>query len=1043
MKKRLFRSLLMLSFVMLYGFTQAQSISGTVSDANGPLPGATVLVKGTSNGTTTDFDGKYTLSEVSSDAILVVSFVGYITQEVNVAGQSTVDITLVEDANVLSEVVVVGYTTQTRGDITGSVASVDMSEAVKTPMANAAEALQGRVSGVSVVSNGDPGSAPKVTIRGFGTHNNSNPLYIIDGVQTDDASVLNSINPADIDQMNVLKDGAAAIYGARASNGVVIITTKSGGYNMDKATLSVDMYTGAAKAINLPGLLNSQQHGDMIFQSIINTGGVPDHVQYGNGATAVVPSQLQGTGFLVSPDTGLPIPVNVSPGGTDWLDEIMQVGQTQNASVSLQNGTATGKYYMSASFLNREGIQLNGGFKRGSTRLNSEFKISDKVRIGEHVNASFSRSATPGNQVNGALRMNPLVPIVDAEGNFAGGYANPNELGNTANPVAVLERGKNNYNKLFRIFGDVYLEADLMDGLTAKTSLSGSIASFDRVGFTALDPEAAESISTNRLVEEATSATSWTWTNTLNYKKDFDEHSLNVLVGVEALKNSGKGHTVSRTGFLFETPDFYLLNNGSGTPSIGRAFDGSNTLYSFFGSANYSYASKYFVTATVRRDKSSRFKGDNQTGVFPSFSAGWALSKEDFYPQEAIVNRVKFKASYGELGNQTLPDGILTSDVFSLDEERANYALNGSSIATGAFLSSVGNENLRWETSKSTNIGVDLGLFNNALSMSLEWFNITTDGLIVQDGNAIPATGPDGDAPFVNKGDVKNTGIDFSMGYNNTTDSGLSYNISANLSSYKNEVTLWIVPLPGGSFRNGSVTRIEEGQPFSYFYGRVVEGIFASEAEVASAPDQNFPSDAEGVGRFRYSDINGDGTINDDDRTKIGSPHPDFTYGINLGADYKGFDISAFFQGSQGNDIYNYEKIFTDFPTFFNVNRSTRVLDSWTPTNTGASLPALRNNIINEETTSNSFFVEDGSYLRLKNLQLGYTFPDTSVGKLGMESLRFYLQGTNLVTLTGYDGLDPEINNTSTRATGNTTLGVDFNNYPVSRILSLGVNIKF
>jgi len=951
-----------------------------------------------------------------------------------------VDVTLVEDANRLDEVVVVGYTTQTRGDITGSVASVDMSEAVKTPMVNAAEALQGRVSGVTVVNSGNPGSAPKINIRGFGTHNNTNPLYIIDGVQTDDPSLLNSINPADIDQMNVLKDGAAAIYGARASNGVIIITTKSGGYNMDKATLSVDIYTGAAEAIDLPSLLNAQQHGDMIFQSIINTGGVPDHIQYGNGSTAVVPSTLQGTGFLISPDTGLPIPANVSPGGTNWLDEIMQVGQTQNASVSLQNGTATGKYYMSASFLNREGIQLNGGFKRGSTRLNSEFKISDKVRIGEHINASFSRSATPGNQVNGALRMNPLVPIFDSEGNFAGGYANPNELGNTANPVAVLERGKNNYNKLFRVFGDVYVEADLMEGLTAKTVLSGSIASFDRVGFTSLDPEAAESISTNRLVEEATSATSWTWTNTLNYKKDFDEHSLNLLVGVEALKESGKGHTISRTGFLFETPDFYLLNNGSGTPNIERAFDGSSTLYSFFGTANYSYASKYFVTATVRRDKSSRFKGDNQTGVFPSFSVGWALSKEDFFPQDAIINRVKLKASYGELGNQTLPAGILTTDVFNLDEITANYALNGSSIATGAFLSSIGNEDLRWETSQSTNIGIDLNLLNNALSMSLEWFSITTDGLIVRDNNLIPSTGPDGIAPFVNKGDVKNTGIDFSIGYSNITKSGLSYNINANLSSYENEVILWDVPLPGGSFRNGTITRIEQGKPLSYFFGRVVEGIFASEAEVASAPDQGFTSDAAGVGRFRYADLNGDGVIGDDDRTLIGSPHPDFTYGINLGANYKGFDLAAFFQGSQGNDIYNYEKIFTDFPTFFNVNRSTRVLDSWSPSNTGASLPALQNSITNDETTANSFFVEDGSYLRLKNLQLGYTFPEASVGKLGMESLRFYLQGTNLVTLTGYDGLDPEINNNSTN---NTTLGVDFNNYPVSRILSLGVNIKF
>jgi len=1021
----------MLVFLMLYGFAHAQSISGTVSDANGSLPGAAVLEKGTSNGTTTDFDGNYSL-EMGSEATLVVSFVGYVTQEIAVAGQSVINVVLVEDSSQLEEVVVVGYTTQTRGDITGSVASVDMEEATKTPMVNAAEALQGRVTGVTVVNSGSPGSAPKINIRGFGTSNNTNPLYIIDGVQTDDPDVLNSLNPADIDQMNVLKDGAAAIYGARASNGVVIITTKSGGYNMSKATLSVDMYTGVSRVSNLPDLLNAQQHGDMIFESLINSGEVPNHVQYGSGSTAVVPSTLQGT--------GIPAPVNVSPGGTDWLDEITQVGQTQNASVSLQNGTTTGKYFMSAGYLNREGIQLNTGFKRGSTRLNSEFKISDKVRIGEHINVSFSRQGPGTNQINGALRMNPLVPIYDTAGNFAGAYANSNELGNTANPVAVLERAKNDYNKNFRLFGDVYLEADLMEGLTAKTSISGSLNSFNSRGFTSLDPEAAESISTNTLRQGIDNTNSWTWTNTLNYSKTINDHNLNVLVGVEALKESSKGDGVSRTGYLFETPDFYLLNNGSGTPNIDFAYDSSSSLYSLFGTANYSYASKYFVTATVRRDKSSRFKGDNKSDIFPSFSLGWALSKEDFYPVNAMVSRLKFKASYGELGNQTLPADNPTINISGLSEVYANYALNGSSLSTGAFLSDVGNPNLKWETSKSTNIGVDLGLFNDAMSISLEWFSITTDDLVVRDNSLIPTTGPDASPPLVNSGSVKNTGVDFSLGYSKRADSGLSYNISANISAYKNEVTEWINAFAvGDDFRNGAITRTEEGQPISYFYGRIVDGIFATEAEVAAAPDQNFVSAADGVGRFRYSDINNDGVINDDDRTFIGSPHPDFTYGINLGADYKGFDISAFFQGSQGNDVYNYEKIFTDFPTFFNVNRSTRVIDSWSPTNTGASLPALRNGITNSETAPNSFFVEDGSYFRLKNLQLGFSFPETISDKLGMESLRFYLQGTNLFTLTGYDGLDPEVNSNR----GNLTLGVDFNTYPVSKILSLGVNIKF
>ncbi len=1043
MKNNVFRSLLLLGFVMLYGFTQAQSVTGTVSDANGPLPGATVLVKGTSNGTTSDFDGKYTLKEVGADATLVVSFVGYVTQEVSTTGKTTVDITLEEDANQLEEVVVVGYTTQTRGDITGSVASVDMAEAVKTPMVNAAEALQGRATGVTITNSGSPGDAPKVVIRGFGSVNSTDPLYIIDGVQTEDADVLNSINPADIEQMNVLKDGAAAIYGARASNGVVIITTKSGSYTMDKATLSVDLYTGAASIINTPELLSAEQHKDMIFQSFTNAGADIVHPQYDPTATGTftTPSVLQGANL---PD----VPVNVNPGGTKWLDEILQVGQVQNASVSLQNGTETGRYFMSASFLNREGIQLNTGFKRGTTRLNSDFKISDKVRIGEHVNVSFSRVGNPdANQVSAAMRVTPLTPVYDSAGDFAGGYSNSNGLGNTTNPVATLTRSKDNFSKKLNFFGDVFMEVDVIDGLTAKTVLSGSLQSRNTRRFKGSTPESPEPQG-NGLSEAAINSASWTWTNTLNYNKVIEKHNLNVLVGIEATKSNEKGNQVSNSGYLFETPDFYTIRNGSGQANVDFAFDNTSSLYSLFGTANYSYDGKYFVTATLRNDKSSRFKGDNQSGIFPSFSLGWNMSKEDFFPQDALVNRFKLKASYGELGNQSLPSGILTSDVFELSSVLSDYSFSGSSVATGAYLASIGNANIKWETSKSTNVGFDLGMFENALTMSFEYFNITTADMLLLQNVLNPLTGVDGNAPFGNVGDMKNTGVDFSIAYADKTESGLTYNISANISSYKNEVTyLANGTFPGADLRGGAITRTEEGQPISYFYGRIVDGVFATETDVTSAADQGFVTPADGVGRFKYKDVNGDNVINDDDRAFIGSPHPDFTYGINLGADYKGFDISAFLQGSQGNDIYNYEKIFSDFPTFFNNNRSTRVLNSWTPTNTGATLPALRNNVVNNETAPNSFFVEDGSYLRLKNMQIGYTFPEATSSKLGMQSLRFYLQGTNLLTLTGYEGLDPEIRNSTTIDGGgnlsNGALGVDFNTYPQSKILSLGVNIKF
>ena len=995
------------------------TVTGTVTDADGsPLPGANILVKGTTNGTQTDFDGNYTI-EAESNATLVFSYLGFATQEVTVGGQTTINVSMAEDAGQLQEVVVLGYVTQTRGDLTGSVASVDMDEALKAPITNAAEALQGRVSGISVVNSAAPGAAPKINIRGFGTSNNTDPLYIIDGVQTDDSELLNSINPSDIEQMNVLKDGSAAIYGARAANGVVIITTKGGGYNMDKAKVSVDMYTGIAKAANLPDLLNAQQHGDMVWESLNNTGATLSHPQYGTGSSPTVPSQLQGPSVVA----------NVKPGGTDWLDEVFQSATTQNISLSLQNGSESGKYYMSASYLNREGIQINTGYKRGSTRLNSEFKVSDKVRIGEHLNVSFSRANT-SNEINLTLRSNPLIPVRDEDGNFAGTYNNSFGLSNGDNPVASLTRTKDDYEKSLRTFGDIYLTADLIDGLTFKTTISGNMQAYNDRLFTAKNPENAEAITSNTLKEIDFNKYSWTWSNTLNYSKTFGEHSLNALVGIEAVSESIKGKEISRTDYFFETPDFYLLNNGTGTPSVEDAYDETTSLYSIFGTANYSYQGKYLATATVRRDKSSRFEGDNRVGVFPSFSVGWVMDKEDWYPQDAMVNRLKLKASWGKIGNQSIPVPHPTRNISILSEEYSNYSLSGNNgdISFGAILNQIGNPDLKWETSISKNIGVDLGLLNNALSVSFEYFNITTEDLITQDFSLISTTAIDATAPYVNFGDVKNVGFDLAVGYNNETSSGFSYGINANISHYKNEVTSSISDFTLGfsRFRGGAITRTEVGQPISSFYGRVVTGL-------------------DNTGRFTYKEIDGEAGITDGDREYIGSPHPDFTYGLNLTAAYKGFDASLFLNGSQGNDIYNYEKIFTDFPTFFDSNRSTRILDAWTPSNTGASLPALGTGITNNETSPNSFFVEDGSYLRLQNLQIGYTFADSISDKIGMSSFRLYVQGSNLFTITGYDGINPEITyiNPDTLETDNLTLGVDSQVYPSSTILTLGVNLKF
>ena len=1020
--------------------TLQSTITGTVlDDAGQPLPGANVLEKGTTNGTQTDFDGNYSLN-VADGATLIFSYVGFKSQEVAVSGQSNVNATLVEDAAALDEVIVTGYSTQTRGDLTGSVGSVDISEATKAPIVNAAEALQGRVSGVSITNNGQPGATPVVRIRGYGTGNSNDPLYIIDGVQTDDPGILNSLNPADIEQMNVLKDGAAAIYGARASNGVVIITPKSGGYHMDSAKVSVDMYTGFSKATNVPELLNTQQHGEMIFQSIRNDGGTPSHAQYGDGPNPVVPNQLQRA----------PVSATVKPGGgTDWLDEIYRTAIAQNASITLENGNEKSKFLFSAGYLNRQGIQIAGGFKRGSVRLNSEFKIGDRIKIGEHTNISFDNRSGGQSWFNFATRMSPLVPVYDDNGNFAGNYSNDTGLSNPNNPVAEATRQADDFRKTFRVFGDIYATLDILDGLQFKTSMGGSIRSYNDRRFRALIPESSEPIATNTLTEADQNSYEWVWSNTLNYNKSFGDHGLNALVGIEAVSVTGKGKEISRTNYFFETPEYYLLSNGGGAANVAYAYDNASSLFSVFGTANYNYAGKYLLTATVRQDKSSRFLGDNQSDIFPSFSAGWVVSNENFWPTDSFMNRLKFKGSWGQLGNQTLPVNNPTTNISVLSEQFANYGFNGSGgVTQGAILQSAGNPNLKWETSETTNLGIELGFFNSKLNLQAEYFIIKTKDLINQDGSLFSSTAIDSNAPYVNLGSIENKGIDATLSYADVTSSGFRYGIDMNFSRYKNEVTDLISAFQtgfGGFRTTGTVTRTQEGQPLSSFYGRVVEGIFASEAEVNASADQGFAAAADGVGRFKYSDLNNDGTINDDDRTFIGSPHPDFTYGVNLSMGYKGFDMSAFFQGSQGNDIFNNDKVYTDFPTFFNANRSVRVLDSWTPQNLDASLPALSQSISNNEGTANSFFVEDGSYMRLKNLQLGYSFNDKVAGMLGMDSVRFYVQGTNLFTITGYDGVDPELQPrfNDNGSVDNLTIGVSDNNYPLAAIYSLGVNLKF
>ena len=1002
-------------------------VSGTVTDADGvPLPGASVVEKGTSNGTQTDFDGNYSI-EVASGATLVFSYVGFKTVESVFSLESRIDISLEEDASRLDEVIVTGYGTQTRGEITGAVASLEVEDAVKLPVANAAELLQGRVTGVTVTNTGTPGDAPKINVRGFGTSNNTDPLYIIDGVQTDDNNALNNINPADIKALTVLKDAAAAIYGARASNGVIIVTTNGGSYNMDKPTVNFDIYTGFSKLAHKVDMLNVDQHASVLWESLVNQNAIngitdpPFHAQYGgaDGSSGpVVPTTVQGATI-----NGVPFTTTVKPnGGTDWIDALTQSAPTTNASFSVANGTDTGKYYMSASYLNREGIVRYTGFKRGNTRLNSEFKVGEKKKftVGQHLNVAFTTTNRgTDDDTELALRITPLIPVKNDAGEFAG--TEGPELGNSGNPVANNYRHRKDYENNYNFLGDIYADYKIIDELNFKTVLAGGFNILNLREFEALNPEAKESRSTATLTEGDVTSTNWSWTNTLNYRNKFGKHSVNALAGIEAIKESGKGKTITRSSFLNEDDDFVLLSNGIASPAVDDAFDGSTSLFSIFGTVNYDFDGKYFVTATVRNDKSSRFVGDNQSQTFPSVSGGWELTKEDFFNPEGFVNRLKLRVSYGTLGNQTLPIRNPAQNGFFQSQRYADYAFSGGSIADGVILTQVGNPDLKWETSKSLNIGLDFAILDSRLSGFVEYFNIETKDLIVRDNNAVSLTAIDAGAPFVNFGTVVNNGVDIQLNWNDNIGEDFNYSISGNLSTVKNEVTEFKAPLQGNSdgIRKGQVTRTEEGDEISYFYGRDVIGL---------TPE----------GRFIYRDVNGDGVTDTADRTKIGSPHPDFTYGLNLNANFKNFDISFFFQGTQGNDLWNYNKIFTDYAFFFNGNRSTRTLDARSASNPNGSFVALSSTSQNNEDEPNSSYVEDGSYFRLKNATIGYTLPYSLLDDIGISSLRIYLTGSNLFTITKYEGFDPEV-----IPIDNLTLGLDRRINPLSRIITFGANFKF
>ena len=907
-----------------------------------------------------------------------------------------------------------------------------------------------------------------VRIRGFGTLNNNSPLYIVDGVPT--TGTLNNINPNDIESLQVLKDASAAsIYGARAASGVVIITTKKGKPSETKITF--DTYAGVQRPGKFLPLLNSQELGDLLWEQAVNVGQKPVHGQYGSGEKPVIPDFIYPSGAMEG-DPRLARDANGNylnytydlntPGlgsskflitrankeGTNWQDVVFNDAPIQNYQLGASGGTDKGSYAISFNHFNQKGILDHTGYKRYSIRANTEFKVKNRVRVGENLTVSYDERVgftnnDEGNPIAFAVRSHPLVPVYDVAGNFAG--AKGSNLGNARTPLQELARAKDNKTKGVHIFGNAFGEVDLVKGLTFRTSFGVEYNTYNFDQFTPRDPESPESRNANSFRSENRYDNSWTWYNTLTYNRTFGNHTVNVLGGTESVSTYDFIFDATRSSYAFDDLDYRYLNAGSplGLQNSGRGANRTR-LFSLFGKVNYAYKEFLLADITLRRDGSSRFSATNRYAVFPAASVGIRLSEIPAIKNINFISDPKLRAGWGATGNQNIPNIYNAYTLYESQPTNNHYDINGakSSIVPGFDLTQFGNPNGKWETTTSTNIGLDASLLNNKIEVVLDWYVKKTTDMLTQID--IPFTQGIATVPFTNIGDMQNKGIDLSITYNGRAAGGnLRYSIGGNFSTYRNKV-LKINNDPN-SVKFGFATRLpamsatKVGAPVGSFYGYVVDGIFQTEEAAKAAPQFGTYNRA---GSFAFRDSNGDGKVTTADRDIIGNPHPDFSYRLNLSVSYKNFDLTVFGQGVQGNDIFNYMKYWTDF-NVFQGNRSKRMLyDSWRPGKTDATLPQLRSTDTQSAQIS-TYFLEKGSYLRMKNIQLSYTIPAVIQRKLGLGTTQVYVQGQNLLTFTNYSGLDPEIN---LRRSGDnnqdTHLGVDEGAYPAAKTVLIGLRLS-
>lgn len=989
-----------------------QDISGTVleQDTGGGLPGVTIVISGTNKGTTTDFDGNFTISANKGD-LLIVSYIGFDTQQITIGDETSISIQLAEGQNKLNEIVVTGYGTQIKKEVTGAVAIIGAESIEKLNPVRIEQALQGQVAGVNITSaSGAPGAASNIRIRGVATNGDNRPLILVDGNVIEDLAV---INPRDIESVNVLKDASAGIYGVRASNGVILITTKGGRRNMP-LKIELNTYTGVQNAAKQIGVLNATEYGFIINES---------QVAAGNNA----------------PFTSL----NALGKGTNWQKQVFQQAIISDTNLTATGGTEKSNYSFGLGYLDQDGIVggEKSNYNRIAARGNYTLDLLNNLQL--KSTAIYTRSNQDRLPENGigsvlfnALNMNPTLPIVDSNG----AYTLAEGLGaEVINPVAQLE---NNYNtsQINKISATLGLEYTFLNDFSIQSRFQYNHANVKSDIFKPVVNYGSGkvfNIDRNELIENSDNFQDYTWDTFLTYEKSISNHNIKVLLGQSIFKTYGTFE--SYTGFD-------LPSNVYGESSLADATEivdnqeqnkerGANTfdvrLLSHFSRVQYNYKGKYLLSAVVRRDGSTRFGPNNRFGIFPSGSVGWLVSDEDFFTNNNVINFLKFRASYGIIGNDRIGDYRYVSTLAG----EATYVSNEERVF-GKAEGALSNPEIKWEEQVTSNIGLDANLFNDAVNLSIDYFVRKTKDLLLsaQVSGILGASAPGSSAPTVNAGDIENKGLEFLIGYQGNITRDLKMNVSYNFATLQNKV-LFVASEngfeQGGGFGIGlePPSRMAAGEPIGFFYGFETNGVFQNQAEVNAGPTTDI---APSVGDLRYIDQDDDGDVDLDDRVNIGDPIPDITMGLNLGFNYKNIDFSSSAFASIGNEIVrNYER---NQPF---VNRRSAVLDRWIGPNSSNENPRVSAGA-NPNGLFSDYYVEDGSYVRIQNIQIGYTFPDEVLNSINIKKLRIYGSVNNVHTFTKYSGYDPSAS--SGDPIGG---GIDQGFYPVPRTFMVGLNLTF